>query len=104
MDGIYWLYSIENKINGKKYIGWTINPTQRWKQHVKNATSSNTKQYVHKAMKSYGVNNFWFNCIEFYFSEKDALTREKELIKLFHDLFGKETASLVLAVELPLLQ
>ena len=33
MENITGIYSIKNKINGKVYIGKSINIYNRWKQH-----------------------------------------------------------------------
>ncbi len=82
MNGLYWIYCIENKINGKKYIGYTINPNVRWKRHKLSALKS-TNQYIHKAIRYYGADNFWFRCISYAFTKEDGLAYEMEMIKLY---------------------
>ena len=59
------IYKIENKVNGKCYIGQSINIKRRWEIHrseLKNNTHYN--QYLQKAWNKYGENNFNFSIIE----------------------------------------
>jgi len=81
MNGIYWIYIIENKINGKKYIGKTNNLQLRWKRHISTSKRCDG-QYIHNALKKYGIDNFWFGGVCFCFSENEALDLEKDLIKI----------------------
>ena len=56
-----YIYKIVNKIDGKTYIGQTIQDLEeRWKQHCK--PSSNCR-YLKSAIKKYGFDNFDFNLI-----------------------------------------
>lgn len=56
------IFSITNKLNGKQYIGQTINLYPRWKQ-IK--TESNTKQSeLYNDIREYGIKNFQFKIIE----------------------------------------
>lgn len=66
------IYCYTNLINGKKYIGKTINEIERKYCHKK--CSKNPKQYFHKAVKKYGWDNFRYNVIyrRNYISRKDA--------------------------------
>lgn len=55
-----WLYEIVNNINGKRYIGVSVAPKRRWKQH----TTGNTQCTALKgAMNKYGSDNFTFNTL-----------------------------------------
>ena len=56
------IYKIENKTNGKIYIGQSINIEKRWKDHKKKRRSLNTPLYL--AMREDGVDNFSFNILE----------------------------------------
>ena len=52
------IYKIQNKINGKVYIGQTKNSIdQRFKQHI-NKSHRNEHSRLYSAMKKYGVENF----------------------------------------------
>lgn len=56
------IYKIENKINHKLYIGQTLHPEERFKQH----NWSNTETPFHKAIKKYGINNFEMEVLGWY--------------------------------------
>lgn len=56
-----WLYVIKNEISGKEYIGVTIDPDRRWKQH-QNLKKTHCKA-LKDAMIKYGVGNFSFNIL-----------------------------------------
>lgn len=61
------VYCFTNKINGKQYIGSTIQALNiRYNQHIYNATHENAHQYhypLYKAIRKYGLNNFTFEVI-----------------------------------------
>lgn len=54
------IYKIENKINGKIYIGQSIEIEHRWQKHL----AANDDFVIHKALKKYGKENFDFSIIE----------------------------------------
>lgn len=66
------IYCIENRINHKKYIGQSVNISQRWTNHkwyvktvkVTKGNIRNTISIIHLAMKKYGIENFQFSIIE----------------------------------------
>ena len=56
------IYKITNKINGKAYIGQTIQDVEkRWRRHCSNCEN---KSAISKAIKKYGKDNFTFEVIE----------------------------------------
>lgn len=57
----HYLYRITNTINGKIYIGQTIQPDKRWYQHRKD--SANPTQIIHHAINKYGAEVFTFEVI-----------------------------------------
>lgn len=84
MSNLYWIYCIENKINGKKYIGKATSPKRRWSSHISISNKKSSYQkYIHRALAKYGKDNFWFRCIDFTLSEKEALDQEKYWIEFF---------------------
>ena len=56
------IFSITNKLTGKKYIGQSINVYARWKQIL---TEANTKENeLYSDIRKYGIDNFEFKVIE----------------------------------------
>lgn len=54
-----FIYCIENKVNGKKYIGQTIRTIKiRWQDHICNSKKDTPSFLIGKAIKKYGINNF----------------------------------------------
>jgi len=52
------IYCITNIINGKRYIGQTIqNIKRRWKEHLLNV-KRNRETYLYNSIKKYGKENF----------------------------------------------
>lgn len=61
------LYKITNKINGKCYVGQSVNILVRWRQHLTqpfNKKSNSYNNLLYRAIRKYGVNNFVFEIIE----------------------------------------
>lgn len=56
------IYKIENKINGKLYIGQSINIEERWKNHKTHYKINDEPLY--NEMKLYGIENFEWSVIE----------------------------------------
>lgn len=56
------IYKITNQINGKVYIGQSVNIEKRWTKHRK---ASETLDYpIYRAMRKYSLENFSFEIIE----------------------------------------
>ena len=54
-----YIYRISNSINGKVYIGQTINdPENRWKDHKKNVKDQTINRPIVDAMRELGVDKF----------------------------------------------
>ena len=61
------IYKITNKVNGKVYIGQSINIKQRWRDHKKDAFWRNGLCYnypLYRAIRKYGIENFSFEVLE----------------------------------------
>jgi group I intron endonuclease len=71
------IYEITNLINGKRYIGQTVenNPTGRWDKH-KSSARKNKKHPLYYSMRKYGIENFKFSVII------DKIQNQKELNRL----------------------
>lgn len=71
------IYCITNRINGKQYVGQSINIENRFKQHIE----SNTCSEIHNAIVEYGVANFKFEIIV-ECSEQELDEQEVKFIRL----------------------
>lgn len=61
------IYLYLNKINGKAYIGQSININKRYREHKNAAYNVNNKDYnlpIHRAIRKYGLDNFEFIILE----------------------------------------
>ena len=61
------IYKIVNLINGKIYVGQSVDIIERWKQHGYKAFNSNEKAYnsaIHSAFRKYGLENFQLEILE----------------------------------------
>lgn len=77
------IYQIENIVNHKKYIGQTIHPERRWKEHCQHAKYHNDDYPIHLAINKYGKENFIFTILEW---TEQFDQREKELIIEYNTL------------------
>jgi len=54
-----WLYMLTNKINGKRYIGTSVNPiSHRISRHVYAAKCGRKDMAISSAIRKYGIENF----------------------------------------------
>lgn len=78
---MHYLYHIENQINGKIYVGKSMERRDsRWLEHKIDARSGRTKMPIHRAMNKYGEENFSYNVISMYNTQEEALLAEVDLI------------------------
>lgn len=93
------IYKIENKINGKVYIGQSVDIERRWNEHKSRSLSKkHDKDYnmkIYKAIRKYGLNNFKLSIIEECSEDK---LRDKEIywINYYNSMdsnFGYNTAN-----------
>lgn len=70
------IYKITNLINGKCYIGQSVNIEKRWGEHITIYNHPRCSNYhIYKAFRKYGIENFSFSVIE---ECKQALLNERE--------------------------
>lgn len=92
MQGIY---AIKNKINGKLYIGQSINMEQRKIHHF--GKSSNPR--LHHDMKTLGKENFEFEVLEVVQDGFSLVEREQYYLDLYADrLYNRKEKAKVSAV------
>ena len=77
------IYKITNKINNKIYIGQTWNSLkERFSDHKKPSSTNCIK--LNRAIKKYGVFNFYIELLEECYSQNDADALEKEYIQKYN--------------------
>ena len=80
---MYTVYQHKNKINGKIYIGITMQkPEQRWR-HGEGYKSS---PHFYAAIQKYGWDNFEHNILFQNLTKEDACQKEQELIIKFNSI------------------
>lgn len=86
------IYCIINSINGKKYIGKSINIEKRWRHHKAVLCSANCAKNINKhlwgAVKQYGFANFKFIILDEFLEHDHILLSKLEsaYIKIFEVL------------------
>jgi group I intron endonuclease len=74
------IYKIVNEINGKYYVGSSINVYRRWNEHRSELKRNIHKnQYLQNSWNKYGENNFKFIIIEIVDSQKLLTVEQKYL-------------------------
>lgn len=78
------IYCIENKTNGKKYIGKSVNIQKRWKEHKSQlCNGTHVNSYLQHSWDKYGEFAFEFSIIE-ECAEGDLNDREKYWIEFYN--------------------
>ena len=75
------IYKIENRINGKIYIGQSIAIKTRWQQHKYEAKTGESQAPLYLALRKYGIENFSFEVLE---ECPQELLNEKEIFWIAH--------------------
>lgn len=78
------IYKYTNKINGKVYIGQSLNLEERHKNHIRTSRSKGSNGYnylIHKAFRKYGIDCFDYEIIEECKKEK---LNEREMYWIKH--------------------
>ena len=89
------IYKIENKLNGKVYIGQTVKTVEkRFNQHKNNSNKDYFSQIVlYKAFNKYGIENF--ECVELEEVDNELLDeREKYWIEYYDSYFDGYNSTL----------
>jgi group I intron endonuclease len=86
-----YIYLITNHINGKKYVGQTVNPIHhRWKEHIEDSYNGNkSNSLLHRAIIRDGESNFGIEMIE-ECSNELLNDREKMYIQVYDTFYTHE--------------
>ena len=81
------IYKIQNKINGKIYIGQTINSIEkRFGSHIKAANNKKNNSIIYKAIRKYGVQSFEVSVIDEAKDKETLNEKEKYWIRKLNSL------------------
>ena len=78
------IYLIENKINGKRYIGQSWDIERRWNEH----RNGKHKYHIESAIKKYGVQNFEFRVLCDLKEDEQNQQRLDDLEIAYIDILG----------------
>jgi group I intron endonuclease len=90
-ERIHFIYLIKNVVNGKVYIGQTINPKKRWTDHISDSQNHTKARsyYFQRSIAKHGVENFTHEIIDQCNSQKEADDKEIYWIA-FYDSTDRE--------------
>src|SRR5271157_3634055 len=76
---VFKIYLVQNKVDGKVYIGRTHRAIKiRWKEHLQEASKNRMKYYFYNALRRHGADNL--NIQEIAQTEEENKARELEKI------------------------
>jgi group I intron endonuclease len=79
MHQAYFVYKITCSVNEKSYIGISVDPQRRLRQH-RNKARIGSGYALHNAMRKHGVDTFTMEVLMEVSTEEDALQMEEKLI------------------------
>jgi len=79
------IYCYTNKVTGKKYIGQTIHPEQRKRNHLHEAMERDSNYYLHRSIRKHGWNNFDYEVLEE--NVENLNERENHYINMYNTLW-----------------
>lgn len=84
------IYRYAHRVSGKGYIGQTIHPLNRHKNHIRNAKSKSTYDVWRNALKRHGIECFDYYIIDIKYHKDERILHEllneseKHYIKWYH--------------------
>ena len=92
-----FIYKIVNQVNGKIYVGQTVqkNPTMRWYSHLADARSGKRKGHLQNSIRKPGPDNFVWQVIDSAQSLDDLNAKEQYWLDFFrqtHEVYNLREA------------
>lgn len=85
IPSISCVYSIQNNLNGKFYIGSTDNLRKRWNKHLsKLRRNKHENDYLQSSWEKYGEKNFEIKILE-ELPKEEVRSLEQEYLNIFYD-------------------
>ena len=81
------IYSYRNRLTNKRYIGQTIHPDQRKRNHLHEATKKNSDYYFHRSIRKHGWNNFEYEVLEEVDDRNNLNERENFYIDRYNTIW-----------------
>ena len=92
-EKICGIYKIENLVNGKVYIGQSVDIYARWVDHKKESQPKGKLNYpLYRAFRKYGVEHFSFEILE-KCSEDELNDRERYFIEFYRSYIKWENSN-----------
>src|SRR5579859_8194033 len=79
----FYIYTIQNKINNKMYVGQTINLKGRWRGHKSCAFNKNDLRPLYCSMRKYSIKNFVMEALEEFDNLHECNEAEEFWIQFF---------------------
>lgn len=80
---VSFTYCITNLINGKRYVGKSIDPVDRWHGHLKDSRGK-ARSYIARAIRKHGAENFILQIISGFKTENEAYVAEQQTIQTWN--------------------
>lgn len=83
------IYLIKNKVNGKPYVGQSIEVERRWAEHRRSSSNVKALDYntpLHRAFRKYGIDNFEFSILESHVPHGELNSRENHYMRELQSL------------------
>lgn len=86
LKGKSGIYKIVNLVNGKLYVGSTVNLYNRKSQHFSSLmTNCHKNPYLQNAFNKYGINTFKFEVLEYVEDVDKLIEREQYYLDIYFD-------------------
>lgn len=88
---MFTVYKITNQVNGKCYIGSSVQVEIRWREHKNCAFNPNNNKYeypLYRAFRKYGLENFTFEILRDNFNTITEMTDYEQDMIIYYDSYS----------------